>query len=504
MAEDMDTGFSYSKYSAAYKAVRNYYRKYPVGEVIDASIRYINQPKLTNLEQLQLQPWLFLLLIKWCFGDHLANKHTSKTLTPQAFQELLRRLEEFSGTTRLPSDYESVALFMRAMATQQFDFQRDLAGQHFARQSLLFGPLQENHSINVDFENATGLSILEYLELSFMTFVRMIENDYSRNVPLSHFNQLTPGYGAEKINNYVNLVSKNFDEMRRWVMDVDNASQRTPSRVFEPSIFSFYPFLRTNNTLISLHPQLFYRSTESFVYDTLGRLDRQKFMSKFGGIFERYVSDSLTRAGIPFRSEAELEQTYGTDGQKVDFLVDMDGANIFIECKAGATPIQGMVGHTMAMIADKIQNSALKAIDQAHDMLNKLEDDIKDRNNYLLVVTYKEQYLGNGKQLQNELATFAVNRILAKYQGQAIIPMENIYVLNISDLDFLLEIIRLGKIGLVEAIEKAKATDANPETKLFFFAQHLMEWKLGSPPQHLTEEFDNIFANIMQKLHLHE
>lgn len=179
--------FSLETYSNAFKRFRNQYRKYPLQQIVFASIQFINQPKLSKLEQLERKPWFFLLLIKWVFGDPLAHKSTKKPLTTAAFQRLVAQLDDLEGKARLPSQFESIGLFMRAMASQQLQYQRELASQYIARQSLLFSPLEENHTIHTNFIELTGLTINQYLDLSFITFVGMLQDEKHNNIDINFF-----------------------------------------------------------------------------------------------------------------------------------------------------------------------------------------------------------------------------------------------------------------------------------------------------------------------------
>lgn len=319
---------------------------------------------------------------------------------------------------------------------------------------------------------------------------------------LIFFKHLNKSFGTETIEKYLSLISKDFDSMRLWVKKPTIQGRRAPSEVFEPSIFVTFPFIRTDEWLICFHPQLFYRSTESFVYDTLGNFDRQSFMNKFGKIFEDYVSQGLQRGNLPFTREQELVKIYGGQGQQIDFFIEFDKQNVLVECKAGAMPVQGMVGHTKQMIASKTKQSVIKALDQANDFINKLPDHKKNKTNYLIVITYKEMYLGNGIQFQKDMATEAVNAIIEKYNVYTVIPLENIYFLTISDFDFLMEMLKDGQLSLVEAIEKAKDSDLDPHKKKFFFSQHLLEWRIGNAPAHLNNEFDAIFQRLTENLNL--
>lgn len=497
----MEEDFTVEKYNQAFRQFRNYVRSYPSEELIDTCINHINAPNLSKIEQLQLQPWSFVLLIKWILVDPLCKKVGKKPLDSKHFNKIIQSLDTLMNQARLPDDFENHILFIRAIGAQQFPYQQDLSSQFIARQSILFSQLSSNHSISTDFLSHTGISISDFLDLSFLTFVLMEHYETSK-IKLTWFQQFHSSYNEPLISKYINLISKTFEEMRVWAMLPDNKGYRAPSEVFEPSVLSAFPFIKTSTQLICIHPQLFYRSIENFVYDSLRQVNKDRFMRKFGNIFENYVNDGLQRAGLHFIRENEIMQQYGNTGLQIDFLTETPESNVFIECKAGEMPRQAITAHNQDIIADKTRKTALKAIHQAHDVLNKMSDIQKAKNNYLVVVTYKEMFIGNGRKLHNYMAKDAVDEIINAYNTSALIPMENIYFIYINDFDFLCEMIKNNTIGLVEAIERAKQADSIPNTSNFIFSQHLMDWWDDDKPEHLTNEFDQILQKIIAKLKL--
>ncbi|MFT7413654.1 MAG: hypothetical protein ACI9FO_000305 [Methylophagaceae bacterium] len=497
----MSKNFNVTKYSESFKQFRNQVRKYPAESMVHACISHINQPSESTLEELHLLPWYFVLLIKWVLTDPLCKKSGRKNLTQNEFMKISQLLDELMGLTRLPSDFDNHILFMRAIAAQQFPYQQKLSSGFIARQSLLFSPLAHNHSINTDFNNHTGISIQTYLDLSFMTFV-LLEQTNTNSIAITNYRQIHIGYSTSTVNKYIELISKSFNDMKSWASQDENKGFRSPSELYEPSLLLNYPFIRTSDSLICIHPQLFYRSIENFVFDTLARLNKQRLMSKFGEIFENYVNDGLTRADLYFIREHEIKKRYGNSGLQVDFLVETETSNVFIESKAAELPRQAIAAHDKKIIQDKTQYSAIKAIAQAHAILNKMPENEAQKQNYLLIVTYKESFIGNGKKFHDYMATEAINEILEKNDYSRLIPMENIYFLNISDFDFFCEMIKNKTIDLVEVIERAKQSDLTPETSKFIFSQHLMNWWNNDKPEHLSAEFERIQTDLMNNLNL--
>ncbi|MBS7676528.1 hypothetical protein KIN13_24375, partial [Vibrio cholerae] len=69
-----------------------------------------------------------------------------------------------------------------------------------------------------------------------------------------------------------------------------------------------------------------------------------------------------------------------------------------------------------------------------------------------------------------------LEKIRSKYAEQHLIPVENIYFLTIHEFEELMSLVASQKIGLVEALEKAKQADSERMTQKFNFELHIHEW----------------------------
>jgi len=232
--------------------------------------------------------------------------------------------------------------------------------------------------------------------------------------------------------------------------------------------------------------------------------DAQQFMAKFGPMFERYVENTIKYSGLPYISEKELRKELNTGGNLVDFIIFDQDANIFVDAKAVEMSYQGKFSHLSEVIKDKTRISVLKAIRQAHDVLRQLQHHkshhplLKQQtNNYLIVVTFKELYLGNGRTFYEAVARSAIHEIYENYSGCPTIRPENMYFVTIEDFDVFAELIITGKIGLQEGLEKAKKSDADPKTKKFDFWLHLVSWGGNNIiPSFLRVESDQMFDRL--------
>jgi hypothetical protein len=498
-----DFAFNEKGYYSSYKYLRNKFRKYDSREVIDSCIKYLYKPEKDKIAELQKHPWLVMLLIKWVLLDESFDEKGQKPLTSNAFIEMLQLIRDLGGKARLPSQFEHSTLFMRCISYQQFHYQHALSSSYLARQMLLFGELPTNHYINKQFKSETGLEIKAFLELVLVVLTKFMTNK-DPNLQMSWFSSVSKSYSNEDITNFLNSTSITLTELRKELRSSDDDKRRA-YEYYEQSPFLEYPLIRNNNNYISFYPVLLYRSMENFIYDRLRKINSAKFMDKFGEIFERYIERTLIYSESIYINEKEVTKLLGHDGNQIDFIVKEEDANVFIDAKAVEMSYSGKVAHLSQVLKDKTSKTVIKAIIQAHDVLRKINEasdnnsGLLNNNNYLIVVTFKDLNLGNGRTFYDSTAKDKLDGIYKKYSNGKVIPLENMYFITIDQFDVLSELVKTGVISYSSAIEKAKVNDSEPATKKFDFWLHMAS--LGfelNQPQFLNDEGDKMFNNLMK------
>ncbi|MDG3419838.1 hypothetical protein P5E09_25125, partial [Vibrio parahaemolyticus] len=141
-------------------------------------------------------------------------------------------------------------------------------------------------------------------------------------------------------------------------------------------------------------------------------------------------------------------------------------------------PYLGKVSDDPKVILGKVKSSALKAIKQANSLNNHIYQhgisslDHKE-NNYLLVVTYKELYLGSGQTFYDSIAKEAIDEIYKGIFNDARIPLKNIYFISVESFDYLCSVIKRSDLTFAKVLEHAKEADQDTPTMKFDFQQHL-------------------------------
>ncbi|ROM75333.1 hypothetical protein BK655_23950 [Pseudomonas brassicacearum] len=206
--------------------------------------------------------------------------------------------------------------------------------------------------------------------------------------------------------------------------------------------------------------------------------------------------------------EAELNQALAGEGKLVDFIAVDGNANVLIDAKGVEMSQVGMVALQRGDVRRATQTSLIKAFQQGHEVSHRLalldssHPVIRKRNKtYLLAVTYKELYIGNGVALAKVVGSHELDKIRSSYSAQEFIPEENIYFLTIHEFERLMCLVEAGKVGLVEALEKAKTADSDPSTQKFSFELHVNEWakKLGGE-QPLRDVLRGMMDELLTRL----
>lgn len=480
---------------------------YPTGEIINACINYLYSPTKDEIEQLRKQPWLVLLLMKWALSEQYRIITPKRIFTNERFNNLLKLLHDLGGLIRMPTQYSHHVLFFRNMAYQQFLYQHDFSIGHFARQCVLFSKLPQNHSFNTVFADKTGVDISSFLEISLCLLTRFLDRKES-NVSESWFSPLYKEFGKDIISNVLSSISTDKDNLGRILRNY-NKTKGSYHEFYEQTPFLKTPFIKSKGKYFCVYPNVLYRTLEHFIYDTLREWNASKFMDKFGVIFEDYIRRGLSYAELDFFDQDFLCGKVNDDSKVIDFLIKEENANIFIDAKAVEMSYLGKVTHIADVIKNRTRDSAIKAIEQAmsvnHNLRNnKSLPEIPFKNdNYLVVVTFKELYLGNGQYFYEAVANEKIDEIYKSYPRESHIPFKNMYFITVEEFDTLMAFIKNGIVTFGKALRKAVESDSDAKTHKFDFTLHLRSWHekillpdfLYDESQKMFKKLENILSN---------
>lgn len=500
--------FSEENFFAAYKQIRNQFRKYSPHSIVNKAFDYLKIPTSSSIDDLQKHPWLVFLLLKWVLLDEQFYSRDKRNISKQEFETLLNKMHGLGSKSivRMPSEYAHFHLWMRNISYQQFLYQNTFNGSAFARQSLLFDKLAHNHTFRIDFERITSFPLSDFFELSAMLLLRFMEGN-NVAVEISWFSPVKDRYDKSIVQRFLDFLSCDLEALRNYLIEEAGNKKLRSSEYYEETLLVKFPLLKVDNVYHLWHPMLLNRGLEYAVYETLRTPNPSNFMKMFGGIFEAYVNRSIQHLGLPYLAEKQIQQWLGNTQKVTDFLITEDGANIFVDAKGVEIAYLGKVSHNPEIVLDKVETSALKGIEQGFQVAhylstqNAINPPFQASNeNYLLIVTFKELYLGSGKDFYEAVAKEKINAFVGAEESFPI-PLENIYFITVDDLDQVANFVKKGKVKFVEMLRKIVFEDQSANTKKFHFRQHLFEFWAGSGnPQYIDEEIESIFGRVQDLL----
>jgi hypothetical protein len=474
-------------------------------EILLHCVTDLNRPDASSMERMRhYRPWELLLLLKWAiiYGDHISPDR--RHLKEPDFIKLVNLLFQFGADIRTPDQYNSVLLFLRNMAFQQFWLQERARSANLARQSILFRKLPPNHSLQVTFADKAGLSVDQFILLANVLLTGFLTHRKEPFVTEQFFSPISKHMGVDAVRSFLALLSKDFNSLRLYLEQPEMSRLGKAYEIYEQTPLRRYPLLLLNHRYYTYSPIVLFHGLQSFVFDILRESNPSGFMDHFGPIFEKYIKRGLEHAHLNFVSESELRTVLPRQNKVVDFFFTDGGTNIILEAKGIEMPPIGMITHLPDVIRDRTKTSIIKAIEQAHESwahfhhmtaVGKLP--VQSDVPFLLVVTFKDLYVGNGSDFVSSVATDLPPSLAARFSPEDIIHPERMYFLSIEDFDFLVEAARRGT-SISSILHAAVKADSDPKTKRFVFRQHVREAvsSIGIP-DYLEREFAEIMDRII-------
>lgn len=432
-----------------------------------------------QLDMLRHLPWVVNLCIKWS-AITIGRKRDFKQIDGPGTTRLLQRAYEQLSIipTGLENIDNGVYFFLRNTLYQQGIYQRLDALNTVSRQAFLFSSLDENNKIKRRFKVLTGVGINDFLKLSFVLVSMVTSQAPIRKISPDTFSALFPLISKDTIEKFLNTLSCPYEDLSSFC---HSKNDDTPLiEYFSSSPFLEKPFIRYKNEYYQIHTQLTSTSIQTFIYDLLRRNDAESFMDNFGNVFEDAVNRLLNESGVSYIAENELKEILPKENKVVDFLIKHPDANIFIDAKGVEIHQKGMITLRPGDISGKIKSSVLKTIEQAHSVNREL---IKKENHaapfkkesYILCLTYKNLFLGNGTFLNKSFANLEMKKIRDRHSEEYQISDENIFCISFEEFEYLLSSCKEYNKPVHEVLREAVVRNQSPSSAVFLFAHHIRD-----------------------------
>jgi hypothetical protein len=496
---------SLAAFEKGFREIQGEFRKYYPLSILDASLGYLYAPSKNKQDKAARQPWLVLLLIKWVYSDELANSFLPRpSINSVQYLALLQKVLDLTDSDKMPDEYEEVRLFMRALAYQQFFYQAEGKLVDLARQEIIFSRVPSNHYFKTRFLKLVGLPIETFLRISFVLLAAV--ESQGRILSRDYLFALCPPFEAYDVDAYLRAISIDVNDLNKALRDADTDG-RSPEEFLHQTPFLKFPLVKVDGKYWCVSPAVLSRSLGHFVFDLLKSDDVNAFNNPFGKSFEKYVGEWLKKTKLPIAIESELIKELPGVGGVIDFLIADDESNVLIDAKGVEMAQGGMAAVRKMDMRRAVKTSLIKAFEQGHEVISRLPKvSVKNpvicqrANNYLLVVTYKELYVGNGMAFANVVGGAELDKVRSAYSSDHQIPIENMYFLTIHEFEELMDLVSAGRVGLVEFLEYAKQIDSNPRTQKFNFEMHIQEFsKKGGRPIPLLDILKEMREEISER-----
>ncbi len=489
----MNKSFIESVYYNEFKKIRNRLRKYDSILLLRQCLEVLNNPDIKMIKKL---PWHVLLIVKWLLNDEQFPVSSKRTITKEGLLRIILDVNKIEAKTIRYQKSRDLHLIMRRFAYQQFYYQKGPNFNAIARQLILYDELERNHYFKRKFFEKVGIEINEFIKISTYLMYYCKEGGYSNiNFCISNF---ISKVDRNSLRIFLKNMSLDSQNASNWVKQASKKS-RGVSEFYEQTIFIEYPLIELNGQYYIYHEGVLNRSLEYFIYDLLKKDNPNLSMSKFGVIFENYIDKLLSYSGVKYKREKELIDLIGRKSKVIDFIIQQGASSILIDAKGVEMHYRGKVSLDPNIIKGKVKSSAIKAIEQAYESIHKLKKISNYRalndfnNNYLIVVTYKELYLGNGVEFERRIGKDFFHKIRKDYGKELYIPLQNIYFISVDSLEFWVEMVNKKKITFLEVLKKAIELDSNNSTQKFHFMGHLSDLGIEmKSPDFINEKFKTI------------
>ncbi len=495
------------------KNIRNRIGRLNGEDLLKNLILKLNRSDATSLDRIKkYEIWHLLLLVKWTiiYGD-FSNLKRYDPVSEYQVAELLNRLKVLSEYAREINDMQDAEMFFRNAAYQQNWVQRtESIPIGFSHQLMLFGDLDPNHPHCKTFRHITNVSIKDFIELSCFLWSLVIDGK-KHLVTKDSFSPLQTEIGPNEIVAFLDSISSTVDSSRKWLQQHSKFYESISAEYFEQSPLMRYPLIKHDNNYFVIADILLQTSLSTFVTDFLRAHDTQWFMRRFGSMYEELLNYSLSSIGVDFLTENDLVQHFGhRSGRKfVDFVVSDKGCNIFIEAKGVSLRWDVMVTDLPEKIAERSETSIEKGIRQAYNLAANLLPgttiggfEVGHGENYLLIVTFKDTYLGNAQYYYNHIDSEVIDEIIANHGKGELIPLAHIFFISVDELEIILGQIAHGPKTFSEWLASAVELGKNVKRVPIFRAlvtKDNGDIKITPYLQQATEDlFERVIAKINQ------
>lgn len=452
------------------------YKKDLLLKILYEQLRYAQQNKIQNFPI-----WEALTLVKWTYL-YAEDKYPYKTPHKEDFAVLMDYMKEFNATLYvryLKGLPIRDSLFV--IGYQQFYLQKYVHTDTFHRQLALYTTITSKHNASDKFKQLTGLTIKDFTLFNLVVWLYINANKidpkkgyFDGFIWEDILEILCQIANKEQVQCYFNLLTLNPIGYADHINNYKRGIKDNDLQYYEISFFTMYPFQLLDNKLQVIHRNVFNYVCNYYIYDFLKAND-STFTEYFGQRMEKYVELGLKEAKCQYISENDLRKIVSKESKVVDFVVDNC---ILIECKAIELPNRPSTLPNSLLFYNALKDSIVKAYaKQMLTVANSLKN--SQQEFFGIIVTYKEFNICNGSDIWDNLLKKTTFDYAQENNLRAdLLPPQNLYIMDITTWDKVIQVLKTTKISLLQILLKAKEADSIPQSKKGIFQFHLDQYNI--------------------------
>lgn len=452
--------------------------EYSAWSIVATALQVLSESKPRSLEDIQTFPWITLLLAKWAVQDPRCRMYASADITRAEFDQFRQRLWDMTGPAK--QNAENAYSMLRSILPSQIEFQRR-APWAFMRWPSLLARLPADHESRRQFEQAVGLTPEDFIDACWIITPpvaegkRTISSDWVEAVPASR---------RHAVDRLLHLLGSDFLGLRERMSSL--AVGKYDAHWWE--LFEI-PFARrlplyqmSNGSWRVWHPSMYERALEDAAHLVLTPLG-EAYTQSFSPVFEEHVVELAARMCPGLVSEEAWWAKMGRRSPAVEAIFPLGEVSVFVEVKMS-------LFHDVVLTEDapsKLESRLERVLDAARQgqrvsaLLRERPREFPRRaeakEEYLLIVTSREVYVGGGRALQRLLPE--VNVPIDDSISQRM-PLENIFVMSVESFERLCGVGVEDGVDLVGLLREAASANRDPARAAMLFDDHLKRHHKGA------------------------
>ncbi|HEY0652252.1 MAG TPA: hypothetical protein VGD65_03950 [Chryseosolibacter sp.] len=333
--------------------------------------------------------WHVLVLLKWAYAN-CNDSAGLKEATIADIENTVTVINNFHDGIKLVDFKKGIKSELKKIAFQQFWFQDHIDEKVLFRAIVFFNHVKTKLDIDKEFKSASGLSIREFLNCTYLLYIYFHRDKIDKDVQFDgilypeDLNAIFAIAGEETFMNFLKLIVF-------FPMTDPTSLQRMNFegyQLYETTLWNRYPLLMVRGQVILIHRSPLKSMIRNFLYDYLKK-NSVRFRTEVGERMEKYVEFGIIETNTRYLNEKQLEAKF-TLQMVCDFLIEDD---VLIECKAIELSPTAGIRRTKEVLQNEFDTNATKAYKQ----LLSVAHNLKTRIEFGIVITYKETLLGYGE-----------------------------------------------------------------------------------------------------------